>query len=112
MTAIGPVPARIACTPFCDSGGLFHDGLHGANKAQFFETPMAVVTILELKDRSPDLLQVPEDATVNGLFLQRPVEAFSDAVGLRFDDEGEGEARRDTPEPTWLRKSSAVYCEP
>ncbi|WP_235028874.1 hypothetical protein, partial [Caballeronia choica] len=25
-------------------------------------------------------LQVPEDATVNGLFLQRPVEALSDAI--------------------------------
>src|ERR1700754_3151566 len=58
---------------------------------------MAVVTILGLKDRSPDLLQVPEDATVNGLFLQRPVEALNDAVGLRFGDEGE--ARGDTPEP-------------
>src|SRR5260370_5340837 len=33
---------------------------------------MTVVTILKLDDRGPDFLQVPEDATVNGLFLQRP----------------------------------------
>src|SRR6267378_90983 len=58
---------------------------------------MTVVTILKLDDRSPDFLQVPEDATVNGLFLQRPVEALSDAIRLRFGDEGE--ARRDAPEP-------------
>ena len=45
---------------------------------------MTVVTILKLDDRSPDFLQVPEDATVNGLFLQRPVEALSDAIRLRF----------------------------
>jgi hypothetical protein len=69
----------------------------GRHKAQFFETPMTVVTILKLDDRSPDFLQVPEDATVNGLFLQRPVEALSDAIRLRFGDEGE--ARRDAPEP-------------
>jgi hypothetical protein len=41
---------------------------------------MTVVTILKLDDRSPDFLQVPEDATVNGLFLQGPVEALNDAV--------------------------------
>src|SRR6478736_1750911 len=58
---------------------------------------MTVVTIFELDDRGPNFLQVPEDATVNGLFLQRPVEALSDAIRLRFGDEGE--ARRDAPEP-------------
>ena len=36
---------------------------------------MTVVTIFELDDRGPNFLQVPEDATVNGLFLQRLVEA-------------------------------------
>ena len=71
---------------------------------------MTVVTILKLDDRSPDFLEVPEDATVNGLFLQRPVEALSDAIRLRFGDEGE--ARRDAQNLTWLKKSSAVYCEP
>ena len=58
---------------------------------------MTVVTIFELDGRGPNFLQVPEDATVNGLFLQRPVEALSDAIRLRFGDEGE--ARRDAPEP-------------
>jgi hypothetical protein len=41
---------------------------------------MTVVTIFELDGRGPNFLQVPEDATVNGLFLQRPVEALSDAI--------------------------------
>src|SRR5713101_4055550 len=63
---------------------------------------MTVVTILKLDDRSPDFLQVPEDATVNGLFLQRPVEALSDAIRLRFGDEGE--ARRDAPEPDLVQE--------
>ena len=58
---------------------------------------MAIVTILELDDRSPDFLKIPEDATVNGLFLQRPVEALGDAIRLWLSNEGE--ARRDAPEP-------------
>src|SRR6202158_2506544 len=58
---------------------------------------MTVVTILKLDDRRPDFLQVSEDATVNAFFLQRPVEALSAAIRLRFGDEGE--ARRDAPEP-------------
>ena len=71
---------------------------------------MTVVTIFELDGRGPNFLQVPEDATVNGLFLQRPVEALSDAIRLRFGDEGE--ARRDAQNLTWLRNASAVYTEP
>ncbi len=63
---------------------------------------MTVVTIFELDDRGPNFLQVPEDATVNGLFLQRPVEALSDTIRLRFGDEGE--ARRDTPEPDLIQE--------
>src|ERR1700686_889592 len=58
---------------------------------------MTVVTILKLDDRSPDFLQGPEAAPVNGFFLQRPVEAPSAAIRLGFGDEGE--ARRDAPEP-------------
>src|SRR5258705_13380906 len=58
---------------------------------------MAVITILELDDRSPHFLQVPEDATMNGLFFQRPVEALGDAIRLRLGDEGE--AWGDAPEP-------------
>ncbi|SAL85812.1 hypothetical protein AWB67_07041 [Caballeronia terrestris] len=57
---------------------------------------MAVITILELNDRSPHFLQVPEDATMNGLFFQRPVEALGDAIRFRLGDEGE--AWGDTPE--------------
>ena len=57
---------------------------------------MAVITILELDDRSPHFLQIPEDATMNGLFFQRPVEALGDAIRLRLGDEGE--AWGDPPE--------------
>jgi hypothetical protein len=39
---------------------------------------------------------------VNGLFLQRPVEALSDTIRLRFGDDGD--ARRDTPEPDLLQE--------
>src|ERR1700693_5191815 len=58
---------------------------------------MTVVTILKLDDRSPDFLQLTEAATITGLFIPGPVEALSDAIRLRFGDEGE--ARRDAPEP-------------
>ncbi len=81
---------------------------------------MAIVAILELDNRSPDFLQVPEDATMNGLLLQCPVEALGDAIRLWLGNEGE--ARRDAPEPDLVQevigrvlrtvKSSAVYCEP
>lgn len=63
---------------------------------------MAIVTILELDDRSPNLFQVPEDASMNGLFLQRPVEALGDAIRLWLGNEGE--ARRDTPEPDLIQE--------
>jgi hypothetical protein len=63
---------------------------------------VAIVTILKRDDRGPNFLQIPEDATVNGLFLQRPVETLSDAIRLRFSDEGE--ARRDTPEPDLIQE--------
>ena len=58
---------------------------------------MAIVAILELDDRSPNLFQVREDATMNGLLLQCPVEALGDAIRLWLGNEGE--ARRDAPEP-------------
>src|SRR5260370_6121143 len=63
---------------------------------------MTVLTILKLDDRSPYFLQVREDATVNGLFLQRPVEALSDAIRLWLGNEGE--ARRDAPEPDLVQE--------
>ena len=63
---------------------------------------MAIVAILELDNRSPDFLQVPEDATMNGLLLQCPVEALGDAIGLWLGNEGE--ARRDAPEPDLIQE--------
>ena len=57
---------------------------------------MAIVTILELGDRRANFFEISEDTAVNGLLLQRSVEAFGDAVGLRLGDEGE--ARCDAPE--------------
>ena len=63
---------------------------------------MAIVTILERGDGGAHFFEVSEDATVNGLFLQGPVEAFGDAVGLRLGDEGE--ARGDAPEPDLVEK--------
>ncbi len=57
---------------------------------------MVIVAVLERGDGGAHLLDVPEDAAVNGLFLERPVEALGDAVGLRLGNEGE--ARCDAPE--------------
>ena len=71
---------------------------------------MAIVTIPELGDSLPHLLQVAEDAAVDGLLLQRPVEAFGHAVGLRFGNKGE--TLVDTQNSTCFRKSSAVCCVP
>ncbi len=61
-----------------------------------FETPMTVVAFLEFADRGTHLHDVAEDAAVDGLLLQRPVEALGDAVGLRLGTQGE--ARGDAPE--------------
>jgi hypothetical protein len=63
---------------------------------------VAIVAILELDNRSPDFLQVPEDATMNGLLLQCPVEALGDAIRLWLGNEGE--ARRDAPEPDLVQE--------
>ena len=57
---------------------------------------MAIVEVLEGGDGETNFLDVPEEAAMDGLFLQRPVEALGDAVGLRLGDEGE--ARSDAPE--------------
>jgi hypothetical protein len=71
-------------------------GFEGRHETQFFETLVAIVTVLERDGGSTDLLHIFEDATMNGLFLQRVDEALGNPVGLRLGDEGE--ARRDTPE--------------
>lgn len=57
---------------------------------------MVIVTLLERGDGGAQLLDVFEDAAVNGLLLECPVEALGDAVGLRLGNEGE--ARCDAPE--------------
>ena len=57
---------------------------------------MTIVAFLELGDGEAHLLDIPEDAAVDRLFLQRPVEAFGHPVGLGFGDEGE--AGRDAPD--------------
>ena len=57
---------------------------------------MAIVAILEFGHGDAHLFEVREDAAMEHLFLERPVEAFSDAIGLRFGDEGK--AWRDAPE--------------
>ena len=43
---------------------------------------MMIVTFLELGDSNADLFEIAEDMAMNGLFLQGPVEALCDAVGL------------------------------
>jgi hypothetical protein len=50
---------------------------------------MTIVTIPELGNGLPHFFQVTEDAAVNGLLLQRPVEALGHTVGLRLGNEGE-----------------------
>lgn len=47
---------------------------------------MAIVAARELDDGSPDLFQVPEDAAMDHLLLQRSVEALDDTVRLRLDN--------------------------
>ena len=49
---------------------------------------MVIVTLLERGDGGAQLLDVFEDAAVNGLLLECPVEALGDAVALRLADEG------------------------
>jgi hypothetical protein len=43
---------------------------------------MAIVTILERGNGGAHLFDVLEDTAMNGLLLQRPVEALGHAVGL------------------------------
>ena len=57
---------------------------------------MAIVAVPELCHGSADFLDVLEDTAVDGLLLERAVEAFSDAIGLRLGNEGE--AWGDAPE--------------
>jgi len=63
---------------------------------------VAIVVIPELGDDLPDLFEVAEDATVDDLLLQRPVEALDHAVGLGFGNKSETPA--DTPERDLLQE--------
>src|SRR5664279_2815347 len=57
---------------------------------------MMIVTFLELGDGNTNLFDIAEDPAMNGLFLQGPVEAFCNAVGLGLGNVGE--TRCDAPE--------------
>ncbi len=50
---------------------------------------MAIVAFFELGDDATDPLEVLQDATMDDLLLERAVEAFGDAVGLGFGNQGE-----------------------
>ena len=45
-------------------------------KPIFFETPMAIVAILEFGHGGTNFFEVLEDAAMEHLFLERPVEPF------------------------------------
>jgi hypothetical protein len=64
--------------------------LPGAEEAEFLDVPPFVVLLDEGPGRDAHLLGVVEDVAVDGLFLQRAIEAFRDPVGLGLGDEGEG----------------------
>ena len=57
---------------------------------------MAIVAVHELGYGDADLFEIHEDVAMEYLFLERPVEPFGNAIGLRFGDEGK--AGRDAPE--------------
>src|SRR5574338_699704 len=57
---------------------------------------MTIVAILERGDCRANVLDILEDAAMDGLLLQGSVESLSHAIGLRLGDEGE--ARGDAPE--------------
>jgi hypothetical protein len=57
---------------------------------------MAILTILEFGHGDKNFVEILEDAAMEHLFLERPIEPFGNTIGLRFGDEGK--AWRDTPE--------------
>ena len=58
-------------------------------KAQFLKAPVDIVVLDEGIDGLTDLLEVLEDPTVDGLFLQGAVEPLGHAVGLGLGNESE-----------------------
>jgi len=59
------------------SGGLLPErcltGFQGSVKAQFLQTPLGILALDEGIDGLTELLEVDEDATVDGLFLGRRI---------------------------------------
>lgn len=45
----------------------------GSSEAQFFETPMRIVSLDEFTDRAPHFLNIAEHASVDRLLLERAV---------------------------------------
>lgn len=63
---------------------------------------MAIITIPELGDGLLQFFEVAEDAAMDGLLLQRAVEALNHAIGPRLGDEGE--ALVDAPQHELLQE--------
>jgi hypothetical protein len=57
---------------------------------------VVIVTIPELGDGLPHRFEVAKEAAMDGLLLERPIEALGHAVGLRLGNKGE--ALVDSPE--------------
>ena len=91
------------------SGRYNADGLRGVHEADFFETPVAIVSILEGVGSLPDLFAVVEDVPMDRLLLQRTVEAFGVTVCLWFGNKGN--VRSDAPEPDLIEEAiGPILC--
>ncbi|HOU52333.1 MAG TPA: hypothetical protein PLQ97_00180 [Myxococcota bacterium] len=74
-------------------------GLPGAEKTEFLDAPVFGVVTDDVSAGAEDTLQVVEVASVDGLLLLGPVEAFQDPACLRLGHKGEDPAHlsaRDT----------------
>lgn len=65
----------------------------GQHEAPFFEAPVAIVSVLEHDHSSTSLLQVFEDAPMNGLFLPCPIGPICDAVASEVGQRKRGSQR-------------------
>jgi hypothetical protein len=63
---------------------------------------VTIVAIPERGDDLPNLFEIAEEAAMDGLLLQRPVEALGDTIGLGLGNEGE--ALVDAPELDLLQE--------
>ena len=64
-------------------------GLDGGLVAEFFEQPVVIVGVDEGGDGGAECGEILVGAAVDDLLLEGAVEAFDDAVGLRFAEQGE-----------------------